>query len=168
MTKETFTTGLFVLDATHVPSGCSLWPAWRFVKNINNWGVAEVDVIEGQNLYEYNQVTLHTTVSGCNQYGVCSTDMSGHSLLQPNTKSPIFPPPLENLCTTPAQQYQCPIGQTETPNLGRPFNTDGGGYALPLNPLLVEPLERLHLLTRRSPPLHRRAACTPWSAPTRT
>ena len=55
MTLQNFTEGLFVLDATHVPAGCSLWPAWRFVGDIENWGDGEIDVIEGDNWIQNNQ-----------------------------------------------------------------------------------------------------------------
>lgn len=53
-TTKTFNGGLFIADIQHMPSGCSLWPAyWSY--NTQNWPTGgEIDILEGVN----NQVTL--------------------------------------------------------------------------------------------------------------
>jgi len=61
--KNTFNTGLFIIDVNHVPSGNAVWPAfWTFGPNWPNNG--EIDIIEGKNDQPNNQSTLHTS-SGC-------------------------------------------------------------------------------------------------------
>lgn len=73
--KKHYNGGLFVLDADHVPTGCSSWPAFWFCGP--NWPVggevsrnsrlsfaglrfAQIDVMESVHLGDRNQMTLHT------------------------------------------------------------------------------------------------------------
>ncbi|PRP82859.1 endo-1,3(4)-beta-glucanase [Planoprotostelium fungivorum] len=62
--KNKFENGLMILDLNHMPgSVCGTWPAfWSFGDNWPNTG--EIDIIEGVNRQDYNQITLHTS-SGC-------------------------------------------------------------------------------------------------------
>jgi len=56
-------TYLFALDLEHMPTGCGTWPAWWFVgPNWPNGG--EIDVLEGINVDQKDQSTLHTS-RGC-------------------------------------------------------------------------------------------------------
>jgi hypothetical protein len=67
--KNTFTGGLLIMDAVHMPAGCGTWPA--FWSNGPNWPAGgEIDIIEGVNDYTNNQATLHTN-AGC---GLASSD----------------------------------------------------------------------------------------------
>lgn len=53
---------LFVLDITHMPEGCSTWPAWWTLSQEGPWPQGgEIDIIEGVNLQEENLSSLHTT-----------------------------------------------------------------------------------------------------------
>ncbi|KAF8587678.1 glycoside hydrolase family 16 protein [Ramaria rubella] len=55
---------LWVADMTHVPFGCSVWPAWW--SQAPNWPQGgEIDTFEGVNQVTHNQMTLHTE-PGCN------------------------------------------------------------------------------------------------------
>jgi len=55
---------LWVADMTHVPFGCSVWPAWW--SQAPNWPQGgEIDTFEGVNQVTMNQMALHTN-TGCN------------------------------------------------------------------------------------------------------
>ncbi|KZT68901.1 glycoside hydrolase family 16 protein [Daedalea quercina L-15889] len=54
---------VWVVDATHLPYGCSVWPAfWSTAPNWPDGG--EIDIIEGINNQASNQWAIHTT-QGC-------------------------------------------------------------------------------------------------------
>lgn len=83
-TNLTFTEGLVILDAVHMPTGCGTWPGGislvllshmvpeltlvrfpAFWTNGPNWpNNGEIDIVEGVNNYTDNQATIHTGV-GC-------------------------------------------------------------------------------------------------------
>lgn len=59
--EKTFGQGLFIADITHMPSStCGVWPAfWTYGDDWPNTG--EIDIIEGVNNQDMNQVSLHTS-----------------------------------------------------------------------------------------------------------
>ncbi|KAJ7655288.1 glycoside hydrolase family 16 protein [Mycena polygramma] len=62
-TQKSFTGGLVIMDAVHMPTGCATWPA--FWSNGPNWPTGgEIDIVEGVNDYTDNQATIHTA-PGC-------------------------------------------------------------------------------------------------------
>lgn len=66
-TEDTYTEGLFIIDAEHIPVGCSLWPAaWLLSSNPKPaWpSGGEIDIVEGVNEMTDNMFSLHTA-SGC-------------------------------------------------------------------------------------------------------
>ncbi|KAJ7093400.1 glycoside hydrolase family 16 protein [Mycena belliarum] len=69
--KAEFSVGtLFVIDAIHMPYGCSVWPSIWFngvLKPGQVWPQAgEIDFIEAINLMDHNQMALHS-YAGCVQ-----------------------------------------------------------------------------------------------------
>jgi hypothetical protein len=58
-TQKSFTGGLVIMDAVHMPTGCATWPA--FWSNGPGWPIGgEIDIVEGVNDYTNNQATIHT------------------------------------------------------------------------------------------------------------
>ncbi|KAL8640477.1 MAG: hypothetical protein Q9228_002604 [Teloschistes exilis] len=99
--KAQYTHGLVVLDLTHMPSSiCGTWPAfWMTGPNWPNGG--EIDIIEGVNTGNQNQMTMHTS-GGCSLAG--------------------------NNCQG---SLGCPIKPTQSNNYGTGMNNAGGGvYAM--------------------------------------
>jgi hypothetical protein len=60
--QKSYNSGLFVIDASNMPVGCSTWPSFWTVGP--NWPSAgEIDIIEGVNNQATNQMTLHSGTS---------------------------------------------------------------------------------------------------------
>lgn len=65
---------LAILDLTHAPWGCSVWPAYWMVGP--NWPTkGEIDIFEGVHDNTHNQMTWHTGPPGCNL--TVSSDFTG-------------------------------------------------------------------------------------------
>ncbi|KAF9443295.1 glycoside hydrolase family 16 protein [Macrolepiota fuliginosa MF-IS2] len=66
--KDTYGIGaLIMIDVRHIPYGCSVWPSFWTLGTEKLWpGGGEIDIIEGINMLNNNQIALHTT-SGCFQ-----------------------------------------------------------------------------------------------------
>jgi hypothetical protein len=103
----TFNNGLFVMDLSHMPTGCGTWPAWWTVGP--NWpSGGEIDIIEGVNVGQIDQTTLHTN-PGCTMANEDKSKFSGKLVnadCQGNTG--------------------CGI-QTVAGSYGAPFNSHQGG-----------------------------------------
>jgi hypothetical protein len=118
LTPRSFTGGLVLMDAVHMPTGCGTWPAWW--QNGPNWPYGgEIDILEGVNAFTENQVSLHTG-SGC-------TMPSNQNDLQ-----------LGTLTTGSFNSYDCASydtsnqgcgvrDQTNDNSYGASFNNVGGG-----------------------------------------
>jgi len=73
---KVYSSGLFIQDLSHMPTGCGTWPAWWLVGP--NWpNEGEIDIIEGVNVGDTDQVTLHTN-AGCSMAGQDASKYTGH------------------------------------------------------------------------------------------
>ncbi|KAG2136319.1 glycoside hydrolase family 16 protein [Suillus cothurnatus] len=77
--QKSYNGGLFVIDASNMPVGCSTWPSFWTVGP--NWPSAgEIDIVEGVNNQATNQMTLHSgTSQGCT-IGKSSNQFTGQVL----------------------------------------------------------------------------------------
>jgi len=106
-TKATYRYGLFIMDLSHMPTGCGTWPAWWLVGP--NWpSGGEIDIIEGVNVQTADQTTLHTN-AGCDMSKVDKNSYTGHAV-----------------GTNCLGNNGCGI-VANSMNYGAPFNSAGGG-----------------------------------------
>ena len=111
----TYTGGLIIIDAVHMPTGCGTWPA--FWSNGPNWPVGgEIDMVEGVNDYTNNQVTLHTN-PGCTMSSSDPNTLGITGSLVANTDCAV--------ATT--ANAGCGVRASQTNSFGAPFNSNGGG-----------------------------------------
>ncbi|KDN41962.1 glycoside hydrolase family 16 protein [Tilletiaria anomala UBC 951] len=122
-TVDTHTHGLFVLDATHIPVGCGVWPAfWTLSADpgSSGWPVGgEIDIVEGVNDYSANLVSIHTS-SGCSLSSSSASTLgySGELMLGSSGTS------CDSLTTN---NQGCSIMSTTSGDYGVQYNADGGG-----------------------------------------
>lgn len=110
--KKRFKYGLLVLDAIKMPFGCSTWPAFWTVGD--NWPHdGEIDIVEGVNMLENNQMTLHTG-PGC------------------TVSNPMLQSAVGNVLNPDCDVYAssnlgCGVHDRSNASYGQPFNRQGGG-----------------------------------------
>jgi len=123
-TNKTWNKGLFIMDLTHMPTGCATWPAWWIVGP--NWpNMGEIDIIEGVNTDSAVHTTLHTN-AGC--------DMSHES-------APMSGSWASKNCDVKAPGQSANQGCSingQGNSYGAPFNANGGGvYVTEWNSTLI-------------------------------
>ncbi|KZV79683.1 hypothetical protein EXIGLDRAFT_846295 [Exidia glandulosa HHB12029] len=109
-TTETYGPGnVFVLDAIHIPFGCSVWPAYWTAARVWPTG-GEIDIMEQTNRATNNQMALHTK-TGCTlqQDGAGATGTV-----------------LSTDCASP-DNSGCIVRDPSTASYGAGFNSAGGG-----------------------------------------
>ncbi|KAF8602547.1 hypothetical protein BDV93DRAFT_190496 [Ceratobasidium sp. AG-I] len=116
-TTQPFNKGsLVVMDALHLPYGCSVWPAyWSQGSPEDAWPTyGEIDIVENVNLAPVNQMALHTS-QGCT--------------LAPETQ--VTGKIVSNDCYNNTNGNQGCIVQMPDNSYGQSFAANGGGvYAL--------------------------------------
>lgn len=112
LTKNAYGPGtVWVMDAVHMPYGCSVWPAlWTQGPNWPEGG--EIDIMEGVHLQKTNQVALHSEGDGC--YASKDVSMTG-SLAY------------ENCSISSNSASGCIVTDPNTNSYGADFASAGGG-----------------------------------------
>ncbi|KAG6907307.1 hypothetical protein DXG01_009471 [Tephrocybe rancida] len=107
--QDTYGVGnLIIIDVAHLPSGCSVWPSFWTLGAGKEWPHAgEIDIIEGINLSNNNQMALHAD-AGCAQ--AANPGQSGKTL--------------EGDCSL---DRGCIVAETKPNSFGAGFNNAGGG-----------------------------------------
>ncbi|KAF8585955.1 glycoside hydrolase family 16 protein [Ramaria rubella] len=60
--SASYADSIVVLDLSHMPEGCSTWPAFWTISAVGPWPQGgEIDIIEGVNIDNSNLASLHTT-----------------------------------------------------------------------------------------------------------
>lgn len=122
-TKDTFTGGLFIVKAKHIPVGCGMWPAtWLLSANPKPaWpSGGEIDIIEGVNYQTQNMLSMHTT-PGCWAPEDTVHEILGKFAMQDTSKA-------RNCDAKSTNDEGCGIRSSAKGSYGEPYNQNGGGY----------------------------------------
>jgi len=116
-----WTGGMVLMDAKHMPTGCGTWPAWW--QNGPDWPAGgEIDILEGVNDGTTNQVSLHTK-DGCRAPSNANSQMKG-KLHTGNFDA-------YNCASYATGNQGCGVMDSDTGSYGPGFNAQSGGvYAL--------------------------------------
>jgi len=102
---------VWVLDAVHIPYGCSVWPAFWTQGALWPAG-GEIDIVEGINMETTNQIALHAQGADC----IASTNATITGDLT-----------YTNCSTAAGSDSGCTVNDTATNSYGPGFAAAGGG-----------------------------------------
>jgi hypothetical protein len=108
---QTYTKGLFIFDVVHMPWGMGTWPAIWTTEGTNWPAGGEIDILEGVNDNNGNQMTLHTS-PGCTV---------------PTAKNNETGNPETGDCGAASGHTGCGISDPDTWSYGNDFNNNQGG-----------------------------------------
>lgn len=115
--KDSYSDGVYVLNVTHVPTGCATWPAfWTVTEDLDSWpNGGEIDIMENANdQYAGNLASIHTNTS-C----TIPSTISSESGTVAYTNCSAFAP------SNPGCRVE--MNGTSTPTWGSALNKAGGG-----------------------------------------
>ncbi|KAG2128597.1 glycoside hydrolase family 16 protein [Suillus clintonianus] len=116
--QKSYNGGLFIMDASKMPVGCSTWPSFWTVGPDWPYG-GEIDIVEGINDQTKNQMTLHSGTDNACTIDTDDSDQYTGSVL--NTKC----------YSTETSDSGCSILDASTTSFAYGFNNaDGGVFAL--------------------------------------
>ncbi|RPD81602.1 2 beta-glucanase [Lentinus tigrinus ALCF2SS1-7] len=111
--NNAYNTHVSVYDIRHMPQGCATWPAAWEVDEASWPAEGEIDILEGTNDIEPNQMTLHTSPN-------CAQPATGRTM----TGSVV-----STDCDTNVNGNQgCAVKAPTANSYGKSFNAAGGGY----------------------------------------
>lgn len=114
-TQYSYTGGLVLLDAVHMPTGCATWPA--FWSNGPDWpNKGEIDIVEGVNDNAINQATIHTA-HGCTIPSSSSSALGITGRVVGGT----------NCAAAETGNAGCGMVDSRSNSYGVGFNNNGGG-----------------------------------------
>ncbi|KAG1834110.1 glycoside hydrolase family 16 protein [Suillus variegatus] len=112
--QNSYNGGLFIMDASKMPVGCSTWPSFWTVGP--NWPYGgEIDIVEGINDQAKNQMTLHSGTSNACTIDTDESDEFTGSVLSSNCYS------------TETSDSGCSIMDSSSTSFAYGFNNAGGG-----------------------------------------
>ncbi|KAG2051031.1 glycoside hydrolase family 16 protein [Suillus hirtellus] len=112
--QNSYNGGLFIMDASKMPVGCSTWPSFWTVGP--NWPYGgEIDIVEGINDQAKNQMTLHSGTNHSCTIDTDDTDEFTGSILSSNCYS------------TETSDSGCSIMDSSSTSFAYGFNNAGGG-----------------------------------------
>lgn len=120
-TYESFTGGIFVLDAEHLPTGCGLWPSfWTVPANpVGGWpNGGEIDIVEGVHDTGVNTYSVHT-IRGCS-VNASTTEMSGRWAMSNAALA-------TNCASADTSNQGCGVRSSLSGDYGVSYNSGGGG-----------------------------------------
>ncbi|THH12089.1 hypothetical protein EW145_g233 [Phellinidium pouzarii] len=121
--KTTISTGLVIADIFDMPHGCSVWPSlWQVGPNWPAGG--EIDIIEGVNNLQLNQMTVHSSEG-------CTLDKNPPATTVNNTTGKVeaFTSNIiaTGCATTATSNAGCAFQDPSTQSYGTGFNDIAGG-----------------------------------------
>ena len=131
-----YDSGLFVLNLTHMPYGCSLWPAFWFLGSMGQsqpWPYhGEIDVIEGINQYNFASTSIHTTNSpGCTMNSPGQGQTGSWDTTNGDTPNNCYTNYASNMQGCKVMYGPLPASNATAKSYGSQFNANGGGvYAI--------------------------------------
>lgn len=118
---DTFTTGVFILDATHIPVGCGIWPSWWTVPTNPTGGWpngGEIDIVEGIAFTSQNTYSVHTT-PGCKINSTTNSQLGSYQLTNLTQAT--------NCASAETGNQGCGVQSSVRNDFGVAYNNQGGG-----------------------------------------
>lgn len=118
---DTYTTGVFILDASHMPVGCGIWPAWWTVPTnpAGGWpNGGEIDIVEGISFTSQNTYSVHTT-PGCRVNSTTNSQAGTYQLTNLTLAT--------NCASAETGNQGCGVQSSLRNDFGVNYNNQGGG-----------------------------------------
>ncbi|KAJ1578395.1 hypothetical protein NDA11_005378 [Ustilago hordei] len=118
---DSFTTGVFILDASHMPVGCGIWPSWWTVPTnpAGGWpNGGEIDIVEGIGYTNQNTYSVHT-VPGCRVNSTTNAQRGTYQLSNVTLAT--------NCASSETGNKGCGVQSSLRTDFGAGYNSNGGG-----------------------------------------